>query len=855
MLYSRLESQEPHFKQINVSLNLPESLRGMEEMIKNLWWTWDIDASDLFMSMDDHLWKISRYNPKVFLEAISYKKLLDFSEDPSFINRFKMIYERFLDYMDKKPDCDSTHIAYFSMEYGLTDILKTYSGGLGILAGDYLKEASDRCINMVGVGLLYRYGYFKQQLSTDGDQLHIHDYQNFSNIPVNPVKDENGNHMILEVNYPGWKVYAKIWEVKVGRVSLYLMDTDFEMNSDLDRFITHFLYGGDNENRLKQEYLLGLGGIMLLNKLGIKSEIYHCNEGHAAFISVERIKDLIEKEKFLYEEAVEYVRSTTLFTTHTPVPAGHDVFPDFLINTYFGWYVTKMGITMKEFLRLGKVNPDDHNEKFSMSILAITLSAEVNGVSMLHGKVSRSLFKHLWKGYFSQELFIGHVTNGVHVPTWTAKEWRELYNNTFGPDFDNNQIDFERWGKIYGVDDEKIWDIREKLRGRLIDYIKSRMKENWVKRHENPQDIVEVQKRLSKKCLTIGFARRFATYKRAALLFSNTEKLSKILNNPDKPVQLIFAGKAHPADVEGQKLIKQIIDVSKKPEFKGKVLFLENYDMELAKKLISGVDIWMNTPTRLMEASGTSGEKAVMNGVLHFSVLDGWWVEGYKKDAGWAIREEQTFDNNDFQNALDAEEIYNILENEIIPAFYQRSENDVPVRWVGFIKKCIAEVSRNFTTSRMIHDYQIRYYKKLSRRFRELKENNFDKMKELTSWKKKIVEAWDKINVVGHEAPVISGKSIVSGETYTYKLLVDLNGLEPQDLVLEHITVKRDYQGEKTIRTNNFLFEEMRDTIAVYSLTILMSRVGNFECGVRIFPTHGLLAHRQDFPLVKWVNI
>lgn len=702
----------PIWKRLLVQKNIPEKLHALEELSKNLWWCWNYDAIELFQSIDPVLWEQSEGNPIAFFDMIPYERFLRLEKDKNFLKRLTEVYEHFLlDYM-RTPMQPGPKIAYFSMEFGIHDSIKLYSGGLGILAGDYLKEASDSGCDIVGVGLLYHYGYFKQIISSHGDQIAQYESQKFSKTPAQPVRDENGNWITIHLVLPGRTLTARIWILNVGRIPLYLLDTDFENNIEQDRAITHHLYGGDWENRFKQELLLGIGGIRALDAVGIKCDIYHCNEGHAAFIGIERLRKYIFYQNFTFAEALEIVRASQLFTTHTPVPAGHDAFDEDMLRTYIGHYPSRLKISWKQFIALGKSNPDDPQEKFSMSFLAANLSQEVNGVSKLHGRVSQNIFHSLYNGYAPEELHIGYVTNGVHLPTWTAKAWMELYKDIFGKDFFTNQTRKETWKKIQDVPDTQIWKLRNHQRQLLLDYIKERLKETGVRRLENPKMIVEMSEKLNKHTLTIGFARRFATYKRAHLLFSDIERLSRIVNNPSMPVQFIFAGKAHPYDKAGQDLIKMISEVSKRPEFIGKIIFLPNYEIRLAKVLVQGVDIWLNTPTRPLEASGTSGEKAVMNGVLHLSVLDGWWAEGYHEGAGWALPEENTYDNTDYQDQLDVETLYSLLENEIAPLFYFRDEEGLPIGWIKCIKNSIEKVASNFTMSRQLNDYINKYYTK-----------------------------------------------------------------------------------------------------------------------------------------------
>lgn len=839
----------PNWKRITVLSSLPEKLSVINEFIKNLWWTWDCKTLELFEEIDPVIWKECERNPILLFERVDYARLKELENDKEFLRKLKSANERYKNYMartDKKPP----RIAYFSMEFGLHESLKIYSGGLGILAGDYLKEASDSNIDMVGIGLLYRYGYFKQLLSINGEQIVSYDSEDFSKIPVTPVRDENGNFKTITIVFPGRKLHARIWKVAVGRIDLYLLDTDFDANSDQDRNITHNLYGGDQENRLKQELLLGIGGTRTLQELGIQADIFHSNEGHSAFCGLERLRILINEENLTFWEAREIVRASTLFTTHTPVPAGHDSFSEEMLRTYIAHYPGRLKITWDELMALGRANPNDRNEKFNMSYLAAHLAQETNGVSMLHGAVTREMFAKLWPGYLADELYIGHVTNGVHYPTWTAHEFRKLYKNSFGDFFEEDQTNAKLWTRIHDIEDQEIWEVKQILKKRLITYIKDRFRDNWIKRHENPQQIIEVFDNLKEDRLTIGFARRFATYKRAQLLFNNLERLADIVNNPDRPVQFLFAGKAHPHDKMGQELIRLIVDISKRPDFIGKILFLQNYDMELARNLVQGVDIWLNTPTRPLEASGTSGQKAAMNGTPNFSVLDGWWVEGYRKDAGWSLPQERTYDNQDFQDKLDAETIYSILENEILPVYYERDKNNIPKRWIEFMKNTIAYVAPKFTTTRMISDYRDKYYTKLYKRSQQLLANDNHMAKEIASWKNNISKHWEEIEVIETDILKKDSEHYQMGSEYNARVSLNLGELDPGDVGVE-IIITNDFAD--IVQKHEFEVAKKEGKKTHYTLKFNPLRPGTFNYGLRIYPKNNLIPHRQDFAYLKWL--
>ena len=848
-------ANNPNWKDITVKSQVPEKLNKLQEISRNLWWVWNEEATALFEEIDHDVWEESGRNPVLFLEKIALANLEIKANDSSFIKKLDQVYTHFRAYMDTPKGNNKPSVAYFSMEYGLTDILKIYSGGLGVLAGDYLKEASDCNINMSAIGFLYRFGYFTQALSMDGEQVAVYEPQNFSLLPLEQVKDEHGNPVVVDVPYPDRVVHAFIWKVAVGRVNLYLLDTDNSMNSQYDREITHQLYGGSWENRLKQEILLGIGGILTLNKLGIKKHVYHCNEGHAAFINIQRLLDLIQNDGLTFNQALEVVRATALYTVHTPVPAGHDYFDESLLSKYMSEYPAKLGITWNNLMDLGRNNPGDHNEKFCMSVFACNTCQEVNGVSWLHGKVSQKMFNPIWKGYFPEELHVSYVTNGVHLPTWTAVEWKKLYDETFGEVYISDQSNMKYWEKIYSVSDEKIWQIRQTLKNNLIDYIRSKVKDRWLQNQSTPSLTMSVVDKINPKALTIGFGRRFATYKRAHLLFMDLERLEAIVNNTHYPVQFIFTGKAHPADGAGQGLIKRIVEISRMPQFIGKIVFLENYDMALAKRLISGVDIWLNTPTRPLEASGTSGEKAQMNGVLNFSVLDGWWLEGYVKGAGWALTEKRTYQNQEQQDQLDAATIYKMLENEIVPLYFAKNSKGYSPEWIQIIKNSLAKITPRFTMKRQLDDYISRFYTKLEASGQKAQADNYRAAKELAAWKDKVAKTWDSIEVVSLDVPETLFTQAQVGDNCNAAVCLDVKNLDKEDIGIEAVVTTLDKNNElqiavveelKLMKTEGSrLYFELKD--------FRIEHAGMFKLGFRMFPKNENLANRQSLNYVRWI--
>jgi len=743
-------SNAPVWKELSIKSRLPEELKCLDELAHNMWWAWNYEAREMWKSLDEKLYEEVGHNPVLLLERLSYDRKEAIVKDKALMKKVKDVFTDFRQYMDVKPDNKRPSVAYFSMEYGINQVVKIYSGGLGMLAGDYLKEASDSNVDMCAIGFLYRYGYFKQSLSMDGQQIANYDAQNFNSLPLVRQLDEHGNPIVVDVPYMSYQVHAYVWRMNVGRISLYLLDTDNELNSEYDRPITHALYGGDNENRLKQEILLGMGGILTLKKLGIKKQIYHCNEGHAALCNLQRLCDFVDGG-MSFNEAMELVRASSLYTVHTPVPAGHDYFDETLFGKYMGGYPQRLGISWDEFIGMGRENPENHTERFCMSVFACNTCQEVNGVSKLHGWVSQKMFAPIWNGYYPEENHVGYVTNGVHLPTWTATEWRKVYDKYFDSSFMSDQSNESIWHSIYNVPDDEIWDTRMVLKNKLVTFIREKFTETWLKNQGDPSRVVSLLERINPNALMIGFCRRFATYKRAHLLFTDLERLSKIVNDPQHPVLFFFSGKAHPADGAGQGLIKKIFEISQRPEFLGKIIFLEDYDMELARRLVSGVDIWMNTPTRPLEASGTSGEKAELNGVVNLSVLDGWWVEGYRKGAGWALDEKRTYQNQEYQDKLDAATIYGLLENEIIPLYYKKGKKGFSENWIKVIRNSIATIAPHYTMKRQLDDYFDKFYNRQAKRAARLEADHNALTKSIALWKETVAERWDGIHVVSKD--------------------------------------------------------------------------------------------------------
>ena len=846
-------SNAPVWKELSIKSRLPEELKCLDELAHNMWWAWNYEARNMWKSLDEALYEKVGHNPVMLLERLSYDRKEEIVKDKALMKEVKDVYAMFRKYMDVKPDSKRPSVAYFSMEYGINQVVKIYSGGLGMLAGDYLKEASDSNVDMCAVGFLYRYGYFKQSLSMDGQQIANYDAQNFNSLPLVRQLDENGNPVVVDVPYMNYMVHAYVWRMNVGRISLYLLDTDNELNSEYDRPITHALYGGDNENRLKQEILLGMGGILTLKKLGITKQIYHCNEGHAALCNLQRLCDYVDGG-MPFNEAMELVRASSLYTVHTPVPAGHDYFDENLFGKYMGGYPSRLGISWDEFIGMGRENPDNHDERFCMSVFACNTCQEVNGVSRLHGWVSQKMFAPIWGGYYPEENHVSYVTNGVHLPTWTATEWRKLYDKYFDPSFMSDQSNEKIWHGIYNVDDEEIWNTRMALKNKLVRFIREMFTETWLKNQGDPSRVVSLLERINPNALMIGFCRRFATYKRAHLLFTDIDRLSKIVNDPEHPVLFFFSGKAHPADGAGQGLIKRIFEISQRPEFLGKIIFLEDYDMQLARRLVSGVDIWMNTPTRPLEASGTSGEKAELNGVVNLSVLDGWWVEGYREGAGWALDEKRTYQNQEYQDKLDAATIYGLLENEIIPMYYKKNKKGYSEKWIQVIKNSIATIAPHYTMKRQLDDYFDKFYNRQAKRSAELLANNNELAKKISLWKEAVAERWDGIHVVSKETSFLENGG-ETGMKYKITYVIDEQGLDDAvGLELVSLNNEQSDSEREVYSTHQFKMVKREGNLFTFEAEIEPSNAGTYRSCVRMYPKNDLLPHRQDFAYVKWLD-
>lgn len=861
MIIHRSNSNKPVWKYLETRSDLPSQLELLSPLVYNLWWTWQPHIKELFKRLDPQLWELYDGNPLKLLRNLTSLRIEEILADHRLLYDLEEGMREFNKYMERPLEEDRPSISYFCMEYGLTHILKIYSGGLGVLAGDYLKEASDSRVKMHAVGLLYKHGYFKQSLDEHGNQIAVYEVQDFDNLPITKLRNTDGTPMELAIPFlDSTTLYAYVWLAQVGCVKLFLLDTNTDSNAPNERKITDALYGGDWENRLRQEYLLGIGGVLLLKQLGIESDVYHMNEGHGAFMNLQRLAQYVEELGVDCNVALELVRASSLYTVHTPVPAGHDNFDQSLINKYLGSFPQRLGITHEEFLALGMEHPGAQ-EKFSMSILALNTCVGVNGVAKLHGMVSQKMFASLWPGYFPEELHVGYVTNGVHLQSWAHPEWQSFFANQFGADYLQFQDNENLWSRVQAVPNSEIRAIRTKLKERLVRYIRRSMLQDHIEAGLDPTSIMSAIRQINSKALIIGFSRRFATYKRAHLLFSDTERLAKIVNNPDQPVQFLFAGKAHPADGGGQGLIKHIIEISKRPEFLGKIIFLPNYDIELAQTLIPGVDVWLNTPTRLMEASGTSGMKAELNGVLNLSVLDGWWYEGYKPSAGWGITEKATYPESAYQDKLDALTIYDLLETEVIPTYFANGIEGGSDTWIGYIKNSLSYIAPHFTMRRMLDDYYRKFYYKLSKRSHRLRHQDNALAKELVNWKQEVVSHWDNLQVLSVETACDMGNGseedpFIAEKPVHMNLVLDCGSLQT-DLVVEFVVTSEQEDGSYRFAFSQPFREILprEGSVRKFDLDMLSRMPGKHQVAVRIRPHHQELPYPMDLAYIKWVDV
>jgi len=842
----------------NVIPNLPHQIEALRRLAYNVCFSWKGEIKDLFKRIDPQLWEECKHNPVALLGLVRQERLDELSRDQGFLAQLERVSQDFERY-HSRPHIDandyssdsSFQVAYFSAEFGITECLPIYSGGLGILSGDHVKSASDLNVPLVGVGLLYQEGYFSQYLSSDGWQMETYPLNDFANMPVKVVRDKEGNAVIVSVNFKGQPVQILVWRIDVGRIPLYMLDTNIDANPPEFRQTTAQLYGGDREMRLRQEIVLGIGGIRALKAIGIEPTVIHMNEGHSAFSALERI-NLLRKEKGLsFDAAREFVLATTAFTTHTPVPAGNDVFDPGLVQAYFGDYTKELGINFKVLLGYGRIDPWDEKEPFGMTPLALRLSAHANGVSRLHGRVSRSMWQNIWPGHPVEDLPIDHITNGIHVPTWISREMAALFNRYLGPDWAEDPDNERVWGQVDRIPNTELWLTHERCREYMVGFTRYRLEEQLKNRGASVGEVQAAKEVLMPEALTIGFARRFATYKRATLLFRDPDRLERIINHPDYPIQIIIAGKAHPQDNEGKAFIKTIQHLAKEQRFRRSIVFLEDYNFHVAQQLVRGTDLWLNTPRRPLEACGTSGMKALANGSLNLSVLDGWWDEGYQPDFGWALGHGEVYSNDGDQDDLESRDLYNLLEMEVAPLFYLRGRDGIPRGWVEKMKAGLRHLCPIFNSHRMVQAYVNGYYLPCSRRSNALRSKNYAGAKELAEWRKKLMTSWHEVSV--QELAGVHGLEKTVGEELEVVAQVKLGALSPEDVTVEAYYGRVDKDGDfaerKTVSLN---FADSTDGLYRFSGKIPCIDTGRLGYTVRVAPSQEKLENRFVMGLIKW---
>jgi starch phosphorylase len=838
---------------------MPARINRLYELAYNLWWSWHPEARALYSVLDPDLWEEARHNPVYFLSRVAPQHLEGAAEDPEYLQQYDSIISDFDHYIHPRhdetwfsqnyPEFATKTIAYFSAEFGLHESLPIYSGGLGILAGDHCKEASDLGLPLVGIGFLYPQGYFRQRVNREGKQEASYDKLHFSEVPAVPAIGPDGNEVVINVDLPGRRLYAKVWKLLVGRVPLYLMDTDVAPNAPADRELSARLYAGDHEMRVAQEIVLGIGGVRALRALGINPSAWHLNEGHAAFLSLERCRELVAKG-MTFNEAREIVAANSLFTTHTPVPAGNDTFNYDLVDKYFGNYWGQLGLQRDQFMEVAR---EDHGggQTYGMTVLALNLTGKHNGVSKLHGAVSRRMWQFLWPGLDVEEVPIGSITNGVHTFSWIAPEINTLFGRFLDKDWGRYVDQQEFWDEhIDSIPDAELWSAHQQRKDALVAYARQRLQQQYLRLGEGAMQIAEIEHVLDPKALIIGFGRRFATYKRATLIFHNMDRLRCLLNNPQRPVQIVFAGKAHPADEPGKALIEQIYTLSRSDEFRGKVVFLENYDIDMARYLVSGTDIWLNNPIRPYEASGTSGQKAALNGQPNCSILDGWWAEGYNGKNGWAIGEEREYRDQATQAQADSISLYRLLEEEIIPTFFERRADGVPQRWIGFMKEAIRTCTPEFSMRRMVKDYTISYYVPQIEHHQRLEHEGDEYIRGLAAWKERIRNAWHSLELY------VDGQrdgQLSLGEGIDVRAWVRINDLEPQDLSVELVygtTQDEQVEGQHIVPMSYTKREH--DGSYRYDAHLQPPESGTVAYNIRVVPTHADLSEKYEMNLIHW---
>lgn len=847
---------------INVISALPKEFKRLNDLSYNLWWSWNPEAIDLYREIDLDLWEKVGKNPVRFLHEVSQKKLQLKLSDADYMGRLESVIMAFDNYMSEKntwfsenhPNNINNRVAYFSAEYGLNEVLPIYSGGLGVLSGDHCKAASDLGIPFTAIGLFYKQGYFSQRINTNGWQETCFNTLNTSQLPILPALDPNGEQAQISITFAGRTVYARVWKVQVGRINLFLMDTDVPQNNPHDRDLTGRLYGGDQETRIQQEIFLGIGGIRVLDALGIKPNVYHMNEGHSSFMGLELIRKLINEKNISFKEAKKVVENSSIFTTHTPVPAGNDVFPLYMMDKYFGDFWGQLGLSRYDFLELGLKKAEDQN--FNMTVLALTLAGRKNGVSELHGAVSRNIFGDVWPGVPENDIPITHVTNGIHTLTWISPKMKDLYDKYLKSDWKKNIFSSTAFEGIDNIPDGELWATHSELKNKLIYFVRDRLKQQKLANGESMEAVRQVDNFLDPNALTIGFARRFATYKRANLIFRNLARIQKILNDPERPMQIIFAGKAHPADGPAQDVIKNINDIAKLEGFYGKVILLENYNMTVARNLVQGVDVWMNNPRRPLEASGTSGQKVCINGIINFSILDGWWCEGYNGENGWVIGDETEFDNENSQDNIDSESIYDTLEQKIIPLFYNVNDKGIPTEWIKIMKNSIKSLTWNYSTDRMVQEYTDRMYVPAMNGAARVCVDDFDLARSLSGFEEHIKRNWSQVHLFAEKsANELKDYNSASGQELYLSIGVQLGEIDPANVMVEVLygsLIKGQIANAQAVelycdgKTDNNTYK--------YSLNFKIEDGGEYAYTFRATPKHPDLINRFDMGFIRWVE-
>ena len=845
-----------------VAPSLPKELESLHELAYNLLWVWDHDLMELLIRLDPDLWEKTNHNPVLMLGMISQERLNSASRDDALLAQLERGLQRYRSYLDTGStwfrktyaQVPQNQIAYFSAEFGLTECLQNYSGGLGVLSGDHLKSASDLGLPLVGIGLLYQQGYFRQYLNADGWQQERNPENDFYTLPIVLEHTPDGKPLTIAVELPGRSLYAQIWRVKVGRIPLYLLDTNIPLNAPEDQDITDQLYGGDREMRIKQEILLGIGGYRALKALGIHPSVYHMNEGHSAFLALERCRDLMQANKLSFPEAREASTPGLVFTTHTPVPAGNDYFTSELMERYFGNYYHDLGLSPKEFHGLGRQDPNNDQEAYCMTVLALRMAGNSNGVAKLHGNVSRTMWQSVWPGLPSNEIPIISITNGVHAPSWISRDMAGLYDRYLGPKWREDPGEYALWSRVHHIPDEELWRTHERRRERLVAFARGRLRSQLESRGGPPSEVDQAAEVLNSQALTIGFARRFATYKRSTLILRDAERLLKILTDKDRPVQIIFAGKAHPHDNPGKELIREIIHFERKPGARRRMVFLEDYDMVVARYMLQGVDIWLNTPRRPLEASGTSGMKATLNGAINLSILDGWWDEAYTVQTGWAIGRGEEYTDEKKQDDIESNALYDLLEKEIVPLYYTRGADDLPRQWIAKMKSAMRAIGPEFNTNRMVREYTERMYLPALDRESELCTNSFARAKQLAVWKSHVREHWHGIKIL--EVTVDNHKTLKVGESVTIRAKIDLGQLKTEDVSVELFYGSLNAGGEIENPKVALMKPGEKGKGSVFEFTgvnklVMSGRMGHT---VRILPKHDDLDNPHKLGLVLWAK-